>query len=99
RYSNVQLYPYTTLFRSYSPMLGGFRPGSSGVASAPRLTAPVRRLDLIPGIILELAGAFSLSTLKFLSVWLFPPAARTLTSNGIGDRKSTRLNSSHQIIS
>ena len=39
---------------------------------------------LMPGSKVALAGALRRFTLKFLSVWLLPPPARTLTSSGIG---------------
>ena len=37
-----------------------------------------------PGMMIAFAGALIRFTLKFLSVWLLPPPARTLTSSGIG---------------
>src|ERR1700692_138658 len=69
---------------AYSFTLCGFRPGSTGVAPEPRSTAPTVRSPLIPGTRTACEGAPYLLTLKFLSVWLPPPPARTLTSRGIG---------------
>src|SRR5947208_11583611 len=84
------LFPYTTLFRSGKRIAGGHaRVAPRGAAEAARHRQERARLrrGRLPGHSRALAGKA-------------PPTRRTLvTGQAPPDRKSTRLNSSHQIIS
>src|SRR5258708_37946574 len=90
------LFPYTTLFRSVAPgsVVGftvGLVAGAVGVAGAPVVgvaSPPVVGVVVAPGLVVPPGSLFPPPV-------VFPPA---LNDPG-GDRKSTRLNSSHQIIS
>src|SRR5690606_39574632 len=87
------LSPYTTLFRSArgaprGPRLRGASPGPRGAASSRRRRASGRGLPRLGPSLAARRGAGAAS-------WL---SAR-LGSTGRGDRKSTRLNSSHVKIS
>src|SRR5258708_19849125 len=78
------LFPYTTLFRSFSPQTGGFDlledGGASGRSWHDKKSLSVNSLDV-------LQSSCVVST------------TRDISNSRCRDRKSTRLNSSHQIIS
>src|SRR3712207_8358388 len=82
------LFPYTTLFRSAGLLLLG-QVGGSLELSALRTQGDAVRADALysPILLLILAGAFTKSAQFPFHFWL------------PGDRKSTRLNSSHANIS
>src|SRR5690554_7676699 len=72
------LFPYTTLFRSYS----------QGTADGIPRTDAFRRLEQLPVVVV--AG---LGEADYMAIW------RHDRNKAMGDRKSTRLNSSHVRIS
>src|SRR2546426_4812171 len=78
------LFPYTTLFRSTCPA-GDASPGSPRPAST-RRTRREARAAVVTGLVLVAAAA------ALAQAFLGAPRAS-------GDRKSTRLNSSHLVIS
>src|SRR5687768_18149056 len=77
------LFPYTTLFRSHVLELTGDFAGAA-TSTAVGALVDVQRAGGIVAWLQPLHGA------------LFPP---DLAANGVEDRKSTRLNSSHGYIS
>src|SRR5258708_14721276 len=83
------LFPYTTLFRS---SLGRKKTGAAAAVTSPAVTSPAGTFDttveLPVGPNVSESGKFQS---KYRLLWTVPFQP--------GDRKSTRLNSSHQIIS
>src|SRR5258708_18223552 len=82
------LFPYTTLFRSDLDV-GGKTPGSQYdqlLVSGPALLGGTLNVDLVNGFTPSVGDTY-------------PVVTFSTQSGDFGDRKSTRLNSSHQIIS
>src|SRR5207248_11154038 len=73
------LFPYTTLFRSYSAMQVG--------------------LAFLPANLIMAAFSLGLSAKMVMRFGIRVPLAAGLAHHHFGDRKSTRLNSSHRTIS
>src|SRR5947207_4885161 len=90
---NLQLFPYTTLFRSH--VLGRHRLAVVEFDAVADLQRPdlgvVRRADFLGDAVLELALRRQLDD-------HFAPALAEGEGH-LGDRKSTRLNSSHTVNS
>src|SRR3712207_8431432 len=83
------LFPYTTLLRSLYLVAG---------PQSPRLHAAVRDLCVDP-VIAESRGGVTPSTDDWLIEILPHPGVTDAEGDSLGDRKSTRLNSSHANIS
>src|SRR3989454_4747767 len=78
------LFPYTTLFRSYASTLGGLAMNPCANSVASR-TCTVTVRSASPRVKTPFSSTFPMSAL--------------IRSSGMLDRKSTRLNSSHLVIS
>src|SRR5258708_29324296 len=89
------LFPYTTLFRSIVATLA--RPGGN-ITGLSNVTADTgeKGVELLKVLIPALSRA---DVLVNPSNPVHTPLLKNIQSAGIRDRKSTRLNSSHQIIS
>src|SRR5258708_11238233 len=89
------LFPYTPLFRSTSMTLGELFPGDAAARKVPDpvyLGGPV-------GTELVFALVERRNSPRGKSLALMPGLYAAIDARSVEDRKSTRLNSSHQIIS
>src|SRR5205807_10121685 len=84
------LFPYTTLFRSWHNNIIAFAPQLETSVAVSTYPIPVKELPTIRAD-RRLIGTWSAKTIAL-------PDGGTFVT-GIGDRKSTRLNSSHLVIS
>src|SRR2546426_8625399 len=84
------LFPYTPLFRSGQLDAGGARPRRHHLPAGSELERPPHEPEQV-GVIIDDQRAEGLGHRSWLRAGMWPILA--------GDRKSTRLNSSHLVIS